>query len=191
VWHPPSVAVRPRPTLEDGLRLGRKKFLAAQRIDVSAVADELGINRVTLYRWIGSRDQLLVEIVWSLARYTLAAADAATNDQGAERIVRVVTRFLDTVISNPGMQHWLAEEGEHAMRLLTRHQTNFQPRLIGAIEDLLTEEAHAGRLDLPVDLHELAYVIVRLIESYTYLDLITGEHPDALRAQPILRMLLR
>jgi AcrR family transcriptional regulator len=185
------VAVRPRPTLEDGLRLGRQKFLAAQRIDMSAVADELGINRVTLYRWIGSRDQLLVEVVWSLAQRALVAADAATSDHGAERIVGVVTRFLDTVITNPGMQHWLAEEGEHAMRLLTRHQTNFQPRLIGAIENLLTQEARAGRLDLPVDLHELAYIIVRLIESYTYLDLITGEQPDAHRAQPILRMLLR
>ena len=43
----------------------------------------------------------------------------------------------------------------------------------------------------PVDLHELAYVIVRVIESYTYLDLITGEVPDARRAEPILRMLLR
>jgi hypothetical protein len=77
------------------------------------------------------------------------------------------------------------------MRLLTRHETDFRPRLIAAIEGLLEEEAEAGHLDLPVDLHELAYVIVRLIESYTYLDLITGEQPEATRAEPILRMLLR
>jgi hypothetical protein len=89
------------------------------------------------------------------------------------------------------MQRWLAEEGEHAMRLLTRHEPGFQPRLIEAVERLLSEEAGAGALDLPVDLHELAYVIVRLIESYTYLDLITGERPEAARAAPILRMLLR
>jgi AcrR family transcriptional regulator len=185
------VAVRSRPTLDDGLRLGRHRFLAAQRIDMSAVADELGVNRVTLYRWIGSRDRLLVEIIWSLAQRALTAADAATDDHGAERIVGVVTRFIDTVIGNPGMQHWLAEEGEHAMRLLTRHETNFQPRLIGAIEELLRAETRAGRLDLPVELHELAYVIVRLIESYIYLDLITGQDPRALSAEPILRMLLR
>ena len=37
----------------------------------------------------------------------------------------------------------------------------------------------------------MAYVIVRLIDSYTYLDLITGEEPDARRAEPVLRMLLR
>jgi hypothetical protein len=89
------------------------------------------------------------------------------------------------------MQRWLSEEGEHAMRLLTRHDADFQPRLIQAIEDLLNEEAEADRLALPVDLHDLAYVVVRLIESYTYLDLITGEPPDAARAEPILKMLLR
>jgi hypothetical protein len=89
------------------------------------------------------------------------------------------------------MQRWLGDEGEHAMRLLTRHETNFQPRLIRAIEGLLTDETAAGRLDLPVDLHDLAYVIVRLIESYIYLDLITGEDPRTHSAEPILRMLLR
>ena len=37
----------------------------------------------------------------------------------------------------------------------------------------------------------LRYVIVRLIESYVYLDLITGEEAEPGRAEPILRMLLR
>jgi len=32
---------------------------------------------------------------------------------------------------------------------------------------------------------------VRLVESSTYLDLITGKRPDAARAEPFLRMLLR
>jgi AcrR family transcriptional regulator len=185
------MAVLPRPTLDDAVRLGRHIFLAGERIDMSAVAEELGINRVTLYRWIGSRDRLLVEVIWSLADRAIAASDRATKARGAERIVQITTMFIDTVIANPGMQSWLAEEGEHAMRLLTRHETDFQPRLIGAIEGLLIQEATAGRLDLPVDLHDLAYVIVRLIESYTYLDLITGENPERGTAEPILRMLLR
>jgi AcrR family transcriptional regulator len=185
------VAVRPRPTLDDALRLGRHKFLAGQRVDMSAIADELGVNRVTLYRWIGPRDRLLVEVIWSLADRAITAADQSTSARGAERIVQIATRFIDTVIANPGMQAWLAGEGEHAMRLLTRHETDFQPRLIHAIERLLAEETDAGRLDLPADLHDLAYVMVRLIESYTYLDLITGEDPQTHSAEPILRMLLR
>lgn len=180
-----------RPTADDAFKLARRKFLGAERIDMTALAGELGVNRVTLYRWVGSRNRLLVEVVWSVAQRTLERVDASVKARGAERVVQVVTRFLDAVITSDGMRRWLAEEGELAMRLLTRHDTGFQPRLIDWIHSLLVEESDAGRLDLPADLHEVSYVIVRLIESYTYLDLITGEVPDARRAEPILRLLLR
>jgi AcrR family transcriptional regulator len=180
-----------RPTALDAFLRARKLFQASERIDMSSLADELGVSRVTLYRWVGSREQLLVEVIWSLGRRTLDKIDESVDDVGAERIVQIVTRFLDAVITNPGMQRWLAVEGESAMRLLTRYETGFQPRLIDAMHEVLREETDAGRLDLPADLREVAYVIVRLIESYTYLDLITGERPDARRAEPILRLLLR
>jgi AcrR family transcriptional regulator len=176
---------------DDALSLAREKFLVPERVDMSTLADELGVNRVTLYRWFGSRDRLLVEVVWSLAEGMLCEAERSTRGRGSDRIVRVVGKFLDGVIGDPGWRRWLEEEGEHAMRLLTRRETDFQSRLIAALEKLLRAEAAAGALEVPVDLHELAYVIVRLIESYTYLDLITGERADARRAEPILRMLLR
>jgi AcrR family transcriptional regulator len=186
------VSVVTRPRAADALRLGRHRFVAPERIDMGALAEELGLNRVTLYRWFGSRDEFIVEVIWSLALRTLDLVEEPLADtHGAERIVAVVTRFLDAIITNPGMQRWLGEEGEHAMRLLTGRRTDFQQRLIGAMQERLEREADAGRLELPVDLHELAYVIVRVIESYTYLDLITGEAPEAARAEPILRMLLR
>ena len=175
----------------DAFKLARRKWQSAERVDMSALAKELGINRVTLYRWVGSREQLLVEVIWSLAERTLEKLDAATRKTGAERLVQVATGFVDAVIANKGMQYWLAEEGESAMRLLTLRDAGYQVRLVGWHERLLREETDAGRLDLPADLHEVAYVIVRLIESYVYLDLITGEPPEARRAEPILRMLLR
>ncbi len=37
----------------------------------------------------------------------------------------------------------------------------------------------------------MAFIVVRLIETCTYVDLLTGETPDAHRAARILRMLLR
>ncbi|HUH80394.1 MAG TPA: QsdR family transcriptional regulator [Solirubrobacteraceae bacterium] len=158
---------------------------------MAAIAGELGVNRVTLYRWFGSRDDFIVEVVWSLALTTFGWVEDKVTSQGPERIVEVVTGFLDTIITNAGMQRWLSEDGEHAMRLLTGRRTDFQQRLIGEIQRRLEEQSGASRLQPSVDLHELAYVIVRLIESYTYLDLITGERPEATRAEPILRMLLR
>jgi AcrR family transcriptional regulator len=180
-----------RATAEDALLLARRRFQAAERIDMGAIAQALGVNRVTLYRWVGSRDRLLVEVLWGLARDTLAREDARVGETGAERIVQVVTRFIDGCLTNAGMQRLLGEEGERTMRLLTQGDKGFQPRLIEAIHAMLAEETRGGRLDLPADLRDVAYVVVRLIESYVYLDIITGEEPDARRAEPVLRLLLR
>ena len=180
-----------RPGPLDAFKLARRKWQGAQRVDMSALAKELGVNRVTLYRWVGSREQLMVEVIWSLAERTLENLDARTRATGAGRIVRVVTRFIDAVITNRGMQFWLAEEGEAAMRLLTVREPGYQVRLVDWHERLVRGEVEAGRLELPVDPHEVAYMLVRVIESYVYLDLITGEKPEPGRAEPILRMLLR
>src|SRR3954462_14835628 len=89
---------RRRPTPLDAFRLARRKFLAAERIDMSALADELGVNRVTLYRWVGSREQLLVEVIWSLGSRTLEKRDKRVRASGSERVVKVVAAFLDDVI---------------------------------------------------------------------------------------------
>ena len=179
----------PRPTASDATRLARRRWLDGQRVDMSAMAAELDVNRVTLYRWVGSRERLLVEIVWQLAERTLdrIGAALAREPPGAARAVATLMRFLEAAIANPGMQRWLADEGELAMRLMTRRDTGFQPRLIERVHALLVAEGVA----VEADLREVAYVIVRVIESYTYLDLILGERPDARRAEPILRLLLR
>jgi AcrR family transcriptional regulator len=158
---------------------------------MSALASELGVNRVTLYRWVGSREKLLVEIVWGLAERTLADAGQRSRRRGADRIVWIVSQFTAAVLSNPGMSRFLADEGELAMRLLTHRDMDFQPRLIEAVEALLRREVERGTLDLPADLHDVAYTMVRIVESYIYLDRITGEQPDARRAEAILRLLLR
>lgn len=158
---------------------------------MSALARELGVNRATLYRWCGSREHLLVEVVWNLANHQLNNADAMVEDTGAERVIQIVTLFIERTIAHKGMQAWLTNEAEFAMRLLTRYDAGFQPRLVEWLERLLLEETESGRLDLPADVHEVAYVLEQLIESYVYIYPIAGEMPRARRAEPILRMLLR
>jgi AcrR family transcriptional regulator len=181
-----------RPGPLDAFLATRRRFRSGERLDMTGLATELGVNRVTLYRWVGSREQLLVEVIWSLAARTLAGIDAdVARSGGPERIVRVLDRFLHATLAHHGMRRFLAEEGEYAMKLLTRHEADFQPRLIAAVETLLEREESDGRLDLGHDRHEVAYALVRVIESYTYLDLITGERPEAVRARPIFARLVR
>ena len=75
-----------RPVALEAFRRARRTFLAGQRVDMGELARDLGINRATLYRWVGSRDQLLVEIVWSLADRTFdGLLDAAGVQPGRSR----------------------------------------------------------------------------------------------------------
>ncbi len=167
--------------------------MARERIDMSAMARQLDINRATLYRWVGSREQFLVEMIWQLTLNSLNRLEEEAKSTGPDRIVDVTIEFADQVIANPGMKHYLATEGEAAMSLLTRSETGYQPRLIAWIEDSIDRQVSAGNMDLPegVESYELAFVIERVMGGYIYLDLITGEQPDARRAEPLLKMLLR
>ncbi len=175
------------------LRLGVRTFMARERIDMSAMARQLDINRATLYRWVGSREQFLVEMIWHMTIRSLERLERDSTAKGPDRIIEVTIGFADEVIENPGMKHWLATEGESAMSLLTRSGAGYQPRLIAWIEDSIDRQVEAGAMVLPagVQSYDLAYVIERMAAGYIYLDLITGEQPDARRAEPLLNMLLR
>jgi hypothetical protein len=70
----------------DALLAARRRFQSGERIDRTALATELGVNRVTLYRWVGSREQLLVEVIWSLAARTLAGIDADVPRSGGPQL---------------------------------------------------------------------------------------------------------
>ena len=187
---PASPPAREEPRVPpEVLRLARQRVLAGERLEVGTLAAELGVNRVTLYRWVGSRERLLVEVLWSMAEEALDGLWSSVPPT-ADRAVAVVVGFIECVLANPGMQHLLAADPELVMRLLTHRAAGFQPRLLAAIEDLLREESAAGRLDVPLDTHELAYVVVRVIESYTYLEMLLGEQPEAHRAEAALHLLL-
>ncbi|MCW2907255.1 MAG: hypothetical protein JWL68_2044, partial [Actinomycetia bacterium] len=85
---------------------------------------------------------------------------------------------------------FLDREGDLALRLLTTRATGFETRLTTLIGELLDEEASAGRLHAAVPPEDLPYVLVRIMESYIYLGLITGEHPDPDRAARVINALL-
>ena len=181
-----------RPTALEAFQLAKRAFLAGRRVDMGVLARELGVNRATLYRWVGSRDRLLVEVLWSLGRRTFEQllSEPDVVRAGRTRSASVIDAWLHAVIGSTGMQTFVENEGELALRLLTTRASDYQSRLLDYIHALVAQDLDAGRLrtDLPLD--DLAYVIVRIIESYVYLGLITGERPDADRAARVLHSLL-
>jgi AcrR family transcriptional regulator len=190
-----------RPTALDAFRQARRTFQTGDRVDMQALARALAVDRATLYRWVGSRDQLLAEILWSLIDPTIARLREAhchpgppiasgPAGPGQSPAAAVVTGTVRAVIANSGMQRFLDREGDLALRLLTTKASDFETRLIRLIGDLVREETAAGRLNPSVPLDDLPYVLVRIMESYVYLGLITGEHPDPDRAARVINALL-
>lgn len=185
-----------RPTALDAFRLARRTFLAGDRVDMQALARELGVDRATLYRWVGSREQLLAEVLWSLIDPTVERLRKSHSNTGPSLAAgqspaaAVITGTVRGVMANPGMQRFLDREGDLALRLLTTKASDFETRLIALIGDLVDGEMAAGRLDAVVPPDDLPYVLVRIMESYIYLGLITGEHPDPDRAARVISALL-
>lgn len=178
-------------TALDALHLAKREFLAGRHIDMGNLADELGVNRVTLYRWVGNRERLLVEVIWHLTQQTFKKAAGQARVKGGPRVAFILSRFITGVISNAGMQAWLKREGESAMRLLTLREGDFQPRLVDAIQQLLEDEMKAGQLVLPIPAEEFGFMLARLAESYVYRRYITGDESDGTSAEALLLHLLR
>ncbi|WP_431878193.1 QsdR family transcriptional regulator [Amycolatopsis sacchari] len=181
-----------RPDRESALRLAQKTFNAQQRVEVNDLAAALGVNRVTIYRWLGDRDAILAEVVWRLGERTMLDAYASAAGSGGTRIANTMSAFVRQTLAHAGMRHFLTNETETALRVLTRGGHTFQPRLVALVEQLLTRERDAGALPAgDIDPHDLAYLCVRVGESFVYTDAITGEPPDPDRAERALRYLLR
>lgn len=154
------------------------------------LAAELGVSRTTLFRWVGKRDVLLAEILWSLAEPTMAAAMAAAPGHGSARMVAVVSRFAADLDAAPYFREFVASEPEKALRVLTTRASTVQSRVVAAVEALLAEEVTRGGISLPLGVHETAYLLVRIMESFLYTDIITGDQPDVRNVEAAARALL-
>jgi AcrR family transcriptional regulator len=180
----------PRPGPLDALAAARRRFLRGERLDMGQLAAELGIGRATLYRWVGSRERLLGEILWSLAQLGLAEAEAAATGRGPERIVRYYERFLRLTAEHGPTRRFVEQEPEAALRILTSREGVQHRRLIDAVRRRLELAAQEGDLRLRLDGGDLAYVMVRIGESFIWREFITGDEPDVAAATAVVRVLL-
>ncbi len=177
---------------DDAIRLAAQRIAEGRAVRMGELAAELGVTRVTLHRWVGSRDALLGEAFWALAARNIAAASRLrTRLRGGARIAAIVGRYIAAVNDAPGVHAFIAREPELAMRLLTTNASPVQERSVAVVEALLRDAVDAGELEPPMALHDLAFVIVRISESYLWTDLITGETPDAEKARRAIAALLR
>jgi AcrR family transcriptional regulator len=177
-------------TREAALELATKRFLACERIDVQALARELGLARATMHRWFQTREALLGEVLATLAERRVAAIRAATPGAGAGALLQAFDSFNREIAATPGIRFLLEQEQERALRILTSSGGVVQPRVVAAIERLIEDEVQAGRFEPSIAPDALAYAIVRLGEAFIYNDAIVGIRGDTERLREIEAALL-
>ncbi|TCP41223.1 TetR family transcriptional regulator [Tamaricihabitans halophyticus] len=153
------------------------------------LAANVGISRATLFRWVGSRDELLTEVLWSLAEPTLRDAVASAQGERGARVAAALGSFAEALHAADYFRTFLRREPERALRVLTTRAGSLQGRMTAAMQDLLVANLDADAL--PLDLPDMAYLLVRVAESYIYADIIIGAEPDPTKVYQAVATLLR
>lgn len=149
----------PPATPLDAFKLARNFWLEGKRITIGGLAKEVGVSRVTMYRWIGSIDRLTEEILWSFAKPAFEKAIQEIPGSGIDHIIGVHRWFMTAFTTFAPMQQYLLENPIAAIRTQSRNPKSANVRLMKAIETHLLEQESQGHIRLPKPAHEIAELI--------------------------------
>lgn len=175
---------------DDVLRAATAQYLAGQRLDLTELAKGLGMSRATIYRWFGSRESLLGEVVARELERLIAHRRAAVRERGAPGLLEVFDRINRDLARSKPLRRLLEQEPSGGMRLLTSTGGIVQPRAVACVEQLIDAEVRAGVYDPPADPGTLAYAVVRLAEAFLYNDAASDIRGDHRRLRDVQAALL-
>ena len=119
---------RTRPTPAAAFHAARRMFLKGRRVDMRALAAELGIARPTLYRWTGQREQLLSDVLWSLSDEIFQRArQEHPRHEGAKRLLAIYRKHVGALVEAQPLHVFLRQETQVALRVLTSPFLVFRP----------------------------------------------------------------
>jgi AcrR family transcriptional regulator len=180
----------PATTPLDALRLARERWVQGGRLDMGSLAAELGVSRATLYRWVGTKELLLGEVLWSYAEASLYAARANARGSGPDFLVDAIERYMRAALEFEPLMRFIEQDPQYALKVIASKHSPMQRRSIAAMRNQLADLVQAGGFEPALHLDDLAYVIVRVVESYLFSDVITGSEPDIGRAADAIDVLL-
>ncbi len=166
------------------------RYLRGLRVDIRAIAAELGLGRATVHRWFGTREALIGEVIVRAAEPVLEAARASARGRGGTALLDTFDRFNRALADAPALRQFLEAEREAALRIITSRSGIVQPRIVTMITDLIDDEVRVGRYEPPVESSTLGYAIVRLAEAFLFNDAALGTRGDLDRLREVEAALL-
>src|SRR3954447_1306397 len=180
----------PAASREQVLELAMGRYLRGRRVDLQAIAAELGLGRTTLYRWFGGREGLLGEVLVRAADPLLDAARREARGRGGAALLDTFDRFNRDLVAAPALRTFVELEGALALRVITSGAGVVDPHLVGRITALIEDEVEAGTYEPPVDAATLGFAIVRLAEAFLLDDVVAGIRADVGRLRAVEAALL-
>ena len=174
----------------DVLAAARAQFISGERVDLTIVARDLGLGRATIYRWFGSRERLLSEVIADESEVLIAQHRREVRRRGVHGLLEVFDRINRSLARSMPLRRFVEQEGASALRLLTSSTGAVQCRGVGLVTQMIEAEAAAGRYEPPADPETLAYAIVRLCEAFLYNDAAFGIRGDHERLREVQAALL-
>jgi len=182
---PDPIIRRPRP--DDALELARASFLAEERVELATLATQIDISQATLYRWFGSREQLIDQVLGLLTDEFTASAAVDAEGEGDERILDFIRRVMASTVSFAPVRTLVAKEPQLALRLLLGAGQAVQRGLVRALRECVAESRspeQARALGGEID------TIVQVGTALEWATLVAGDEPDLDRVVEIARALL-
>lgn len=177
-------------TRADVLAAARREYLEGRRLDVQAIAAEVGIARATIYRWFGSREGLLGEVIACEAEQYFHRVRARVKGRGARALLETFDQINRGIVRSVPLRTFLEQERETALRTLTSSGGTVEPRAVAAIAAIIEDEVRAGAYQPPVEVPTLAYAIARLADAFLYNDAVAGIRGDVDRLRDVEAALL-
>jgi AcrR family transcriptional regulator len=177
-------------TREDVIDAGLYRYLRGRRVDVQAIAGELGLGRATIYRWFGSREKLLGEVIIRATEPVLAKARSGRAGKGGPGLLDTFDRFNRALADAPALRSFVEQERDAALRIIASGAGIVQPRIVELITGLIAEEVEAGTYEPAVEPSVLGYAIVKLAQAFLFNDAVVGIRGDVDRLREVEAALL-
>jgi AcrR family transcriptional regulator len=177
-------------TREDVIDAGLYRYLRGQRVDVQAIAGELGLGRATIYRWFGSREKLLGEVIIRATEPVLAECRSGLAGKGGPGLLETFDRFNRALADAPALSAFVEQERDAALRIIASGGGIVQPRIVELITGLIAEEAEAGNYEPSVEPDVLGYATVKLAQAFLFNDAVVGIRGDVDRLREVEAALL-
>ncbi len=177
----------PRPGPKDALDAAGLMVYEGVRVDMGALAQRVGVGRATLYRWFGSREELLDALLERFALVFLEQAREQARGEGDAWVLDVARRLMEATVEFEPARRFVAREPQIALRLLLGEGGAVHRTLSQALREALAD-VHSERE--MAALEERIEPMVQVATALQWATFAIGDEPKIEQAIEMMQLML-